>query len=71
MTSRSADVSLAFAAQALEELGGGAAPQLDLQPGLLLERLERLLVAVLRAAVVDDDVGGAAERERRLRRAPR
>ena len=53
-----------LAAQALEQLGRGAAAQLDLQPGLLLEGLERLLVPVLRAAVVDDDVGRAAERER-------
>ena len=54
----------ALAAQPLEQLGRGAAAQLDLQAGLLLEGLEGLLVAVLRAAVVDDDVGGAAERER-------
>ena len=55
---------VAFAAQPLEELGRGAAAQLDVQAGLLLERLEGLLVAVLRAAVVDHDVGGTAERER-------
>ena len=56
---------VAFAAQAFEELGRGAAAQLDLEAGLLLERLEGLFVAVLRAAVVDHDVGGPAERERR------
>ena len=54
---------VALAAQALEQLGGGAAAQLDVEPRLLLERLEGLLVAVLRAAVVDDDVGRSGERE--------
>ena len=62
VTSRSASVRVALAAQALEQLGRGAAAQLDLEPGLLLERLEGLLVAVLGAAVVDDDVGRAAQR---------
>ena len=54
---------VALAAQALEQLGRGAAAQLDVEPGLLLEGLEGLLVAVLGAAVVDDDVGRSGERE--------
>jgi hypothetical protein len=56
---------VALGAQALEQLGGGAAAQLDGQPGALLEAAERPLVAVLGAAVVDDDVRGAAERGHR------
>ena len=56
---------VALAAQPLEQLGRGAAAQLDVEPRLLLERLEGLLVAVLRAAVVDDDVGRSGEREGR------
>ena len=52
----------ALAAQALEELRRGAAAQLDVEPGVLLEGQEGLLVAVLRAPVVDHDVGGSAHR---------
>jgi hypothetical protein len=50
--------------EALVELGGGAAAQLEALPRLLLEGDERLLVPVLGTAVVDDDVGGARDRER-------
>ena len=53
----------ALAAQALVELGRGPAAQLDLQARLLLEGLEGLLVPVLGPAVVDHDIGGAAECE--------
>jgi hypothetical protein len=55
----------ALGLQPLEQLGRRAAAQLERLAGLLLEVLERLLVSVLRAAVVDHDVGRAAEGQHR------
>ena len=68
MTSRSAGVSSPSFSQPLEELGRGAAAQLELLPVCVSKR-ERLLVAVLRAAVVDDDVGAPPREGERPRAA--
>ena len=54
---------VALAPEPLEELGCLAAPELDVDPGRLLEVLEHLLVAVVRAAVVDDERVALAARQ--------
>jgi hypothetical protein len=57
----------ALAAEPLEQLRRRAAAQLEPLAGGVLEGLEGRLVAVLGAAVVDDHVGAAAERDHRER----
>ena len=65
---------LAFAAEAFEQLGRGAAPELDVEATDLLEVLEDLLVAVVGTTVVDHDrvalVGRSHHREDDDRRDP-
>ena len=64
MTSRSAGVSSPSRRRRSKSSGAVPPRSSTFEPGLLLEGLEGLFVAVLRAAVVDHDIGGAAERER-------